>query len=294
MPNPFLVEVAIAPKLTSDLEKLDLVLAELVAEDVSFVVSTDRQSGQTILKGTDEFHLDSKIDTLRRTHGFDLHVGAPYVSYREKLLRRIEIDETYKKQSAGTGTFARVKILFESTEQHAGSNFESRMASGTIPKEYIAGIEKGIESVTNCGILAGFPVMDVKVTLLDASFHDNDSSAYTFEIYARAAFQKALHQGGCVLLEPIMTVAVTTPEDYVGSVTDDLLARRSEIQAQDRKGAAVIIKVLTPLVNMFGYANQLRFFSQGRATFCMQFSHFAPVLPPDDNGLFPPAVGMRT
>ncbi|SFK29618.1 elongation factor G [Methylocapsa palsarum] len=275
-PEP-VIEIAIEPKSKADQEKLGVALSKLAAEDPSFRVSTDQESGQTILKGMGELHLDIKVDILRRTYKVDANIGAPQVAYREKLTRRVEIDHTHKKQTGGTGQFARVKVIFEPNEAGMGNLFESQIVGGAVPKEYIPGVEKGINSVMGSGILAGFPVVDVKATLIDGAFHDVDSSVLAFEIAARAAFREALQKGGSVLLEPIMKVEVTTPEDYTGSVMGDLLARRGQVQGQDMRGNAVVINAMVPLANMFGYVNQLRSFSQGRANYTMQFDHYEQV-----------------
>jgi elongation factor G len=275
-PEP-VIEIAIEPKSKADQEKLGVALQKLAAEDPSFRVSTDQESGQTILKGMGELHLDIKVDILRRTYKVDANIGAPQVAYREKLTKRVEIDETHKKQTGGTGQFARVKIIFEPNPPGTGSSFESSIVGGAVPKEYIPGVEKGINSVMGSGVLAGFPVVDVKATLVDGAFHDVDSSVLAFEICSRAAFRRALKEGGSVLLEPIMKVEVTTPEDYTGSVMGDLLSRRGQVQGQDMRGNAVIINAMVPLANMFGYVNQLRSFSQGRANYSMQFDHYEQV-----------------
>ncbi|MGH6819820.1 MAG: elongation factor G, partial [Methylocella sp.] len=275
-PEP-VIEIAIEPKSKADQEKLGVALAKLAAEDPSFRVSTDPESGQTILKGMGELHLDIKVDILRRTYKVDANIGAPQVAYREKLTRREVIDYVHKKQTGGSGQFARVKIIFEPNEPGNGSSFESQVVGGTVPKEFIPGVEKGINSVMGSGILAGFPVIDVKATLVDGAFHDVDSSVLAFEIAARAAFREALRKGGSVLLEPIMKVEVTTPEDYTGSVMGDLLGRRGQVQGQDMRGNAVVINAMVPLANMFGYVNQLRSFSQGRANYTMQFDHYEQV-----------------
>ncbi len=275
-PEP-VIEIAIEPKSKADQEKLGVALAKLAAEDPSFRVSTDQESGQTILKGMGELHLDIKVDILRRTYKVDANIGAPQVAYREKLTKRVEKDYTHKKQTGGTGQFARVKIVFEPNEAGAGTAFESKIVGGSVPKEFIPGVEKGINSVMGSGVLAGFPVVDVKATLIDGAYHDVDSSVLAFEIASRAAFREALREGGSVLLEPIMKVEVTTPEDYTGSVMGDLLGRRGQVQGQDMRGNAVVINAMVPLANMFGYVNQLRSFSQGRANYTMQFDHYEQV-----------------
>ncbi len=275
-PEP-VIEIAIEPKSKADQEKLGVALQKLAAEDPSFRVSTDQESGQTILKGMGELHLDIKVDILRRTYKVDANIGAPQVAYREKLTRRVEQDYTHKKQTGGTGQFARVKIVFEPNEAGAGNVFESKIIGGAVPKEYVPGVEKGINSVMGAGILAGFPVVAVKATLIDGAYHDVDSSVLAFEIASRAAFREALQKGGSVLLEPIMKVEVVTPEEYTGSAIGDLNSRRGQIQGQDVRGNANVINAMVPLANMFGYVNQLRSFSQGRATFTMQFDHYEQV-----------------
>jgi elongation factor G len=272
-PEP-VIEIAIEPKSKADQEKLGVALSKLAAEDPSFRVSTDQESGQTILKGMGELHLDIKVDILKRTYKVDANIGAPQVAYRERLSRKQEIDYTHKKQTGGTGQFARVKIIFEPNTPGAGNVFESQIVGGAVPKEYIPGVEKGIQSVMTSGILAGFPVVDLKATLIDGAFHDVDSSVLAFEIAARAATREALQKGGSVLLEPIMKVEVVTPEEYTGSVIGDLNSRRGQIQGQDMRGNAVVIDAMVPLANMFGYVNQLRSMSQGRANYTMQFDHY--------------------
>ena len=275
-PDP-VIEIAIEPKSKADQEKLGVALSKLAAEDPSFRVSTDPESGQTILKGMGELHLDIKVDILRRTYKVDANVGAPQVAYRERLSKKVEIDYTHKKQSGGSGQFAKVKIVFEPAEAGTGSSFESKIVGGTVPKEYIPGVEKGINSVMGSGVLAGFPVVDVKATLIDGAYHDVDSSALAFEIAARAAFREGLQKGGSVLLEPIMKVEVVTPEEHTGFVMGDLLSRRGHVLGQDMRANAVVINAMVPLANMFGYVNQLRSGTQGRANFTMQFDHYEQV-----------------
>src|SRR5687767_14448072 len=273
-PEP-VIEIAIEPKSKADQEKLGVALAKLAAEDPSFRVSTDQESGETIIKGMGELHLDIKVDILRRTHKVEVNVGAPQVAFREKITRKAEVDYTHKKQTGGTGQFARVKFVVEPNDPGKGFEFESKIIGGAVPKEYIPGVEKGLESVLGAGILAGFPVVDLKVSLIDGKYHDVDSSALAFEIASRAAFREALQKGKSVLLEPIMKVECVTPEDYTGSVIGDLNSRRGQIQGQDMRGNANVINAMVPLMNMFGYVNNLRSMSQGRATFTMQFSHYA-------------------
>ena len=273
-PDP-VIEIAIEPKSKADQEKLGVALAKLAAEDPSFRVSTDFESGQTILKGMGELHLDIKVDILKRQYKVDANIGAPQVAFREKITKSAEVDYTHKKQTGGTGQFARVKIVVEPTEPGEGFEFESKIVGGNVPKEYIPGVEKGLNSVLNSGVVAGFPVVDVRVTLIDGAYHEVDSSALAFEIASRAAFREALQKGKSVLLEPIMKVEVVTPEDYTGSVIGDLNSRRGQIQGQDMRGNANVIDAMVPLMNMFGYVNNLRSMSQGRATFTMQFDHYA-------------------
>ena len=273
-PEP-VIEIAIEPKSKADQEKLGVALAKLAAEDPSFRVSTDQESGQTILKGMGELHLDIKVDILRRTYKVDANIGAPQVAFRERVTKRAEVKYTHKKQTGGTGQFAEVSIIVEPNEPGKGYEFESKIVGGAVPKEYIPGVEKGLNSVMGSGVVAGFPVVDVKVQLVDGKYHDVDSSALAFEIASRAAFREALQKGKSVLLEPIMKVEVVTPEDYTGSVIGDLNSRRGQIQGQDMRGNANVINAMVPLMNMFGYVNNLRSMSQGRATFTMQFDHYA-------------------
>ena len=275
-PEP-VIEIAIEPKSKADQEKLGLALSKLAAEDPSFRVSTDQESGQTILKGMGELHLDIKVDILRRTYKVDANVGAPQVAYRETITKKAEIDYTHKKQTGGTGQFARVKLVVQPNEQGAGFSFDSKIVGGSVPKEYIPGVEKGLQSVVGAGVVAGFPVVDLKVELIDGAFHQVDSSALAFEIASRAALREALQKGGSVLLEPVMKVEVVTPEDYTGSVIGDLNSRRGQIQGQDMRGNAVVINAMVPLANMFGYVNTLRSMSQGRANYTMQFDHYEQV-----------------
>jgi elongation factor G len=275
-PDP-VIEIAIEPKSKADQEKLGVALAKLAAEDPSFRVSTDQESGQTILKGMGELHLDIKVDILRRTYKVDANIGAPQVAYREKLTKSVTIDYTHKKQTGGSGQFARVKIVAEPGEAGSGFAFENEIVGGSVPKEYIPGVEKGLESVLGSGVLAGFPVVDLKVSLIDGAYHDVDSSALAFEIASRAALREALQKGAPALLEPIMKVEVVTPEDYTGGVIGDLNSRRGQIQGQDMRGNANVITAMVPLANMFGYVNNLRSMSQGRATFTMQFDHYERV-----------------
>jgi elongation factor G len=275
-PEP-VIEIAIEPKSKADQEKLGIALAKLVAEDPSFRVNTDQESGQTIIRGMGELHLDIKVDILKRTYKVDANIGAPQVAYREKISRSATVDYTHKKQTGGHGQYAKVKIVAEPAAPGTGFEFENEIVGGSVPKEFIPAVEKGVEGVLGSGVLAGFPVVDVKVSLIDGDSHDVDSSAMAFEICARAAMREALQKGGPVLLEPIMKVEVVTPEDYTGSVIGDLNSRRGQIQGQDMRGNANVINAMVPLANMFSYVNNLRSMSQGRATFTMQFDHYAEV-----------------
>ncbi|MFC7378183.1 elongation factor G [Brevundimonas sp. GCM10030266] len=271
------IEIAVEPKSKADQEKLGVALAKLASEDPSFTVSTDHESGQTILKGMGELHLDIKIDILKRTYKVEANIGAPQVAYRESISRKAEIDYTHKKQTGGTGQFARVMITFEPGEPGSGFVFENAIVGGAVPKEYIPGVEKGLESAKENGLLAGFPLIDFKATLTDGKFHDVDSSVLAFEIASRAAFKELRTQGGPKLLEPIMAVEVVTPEEYLGSVIGDLNGRRGMIQGQDMRGNATVVNAFVPLANMFGYVNTLRGMSQGRAAFTMQYDHYEAV-----------------
>jgi elongation factor G len=275
-PDP-VIEIAIEPKSKADQEKLGVALAKLAAEDPSFRVSTDQESGQTILKGMGELHLDIKVDILKRTYKVEANIGAPQVAYREKISRQVTKDYTHKKQTGGSGQFARIKIVCEPLPPGSGFVFENKVIGGNVPKEYVPGVEKGLESVLGSGVLAGFPVVDLKVTLIDGAYHDVDSSALAFEIAAKAALKEALREAAPILLEPIMKVEVVTPEEYTGAVIGDLNSRRGQIQGQDMRGNANVVNAMVPLANMFGYVNNLRSMSQGRATFTMQFDHYADV-----------------
>ena len=275
-PDP-VIEIAIEPKSKADQEKLGVALAKLVAEDPSFRVHTDQESGQTIIKGMGELHLDIKVDILKRTYKVDANIGAPQVAYREKISRSATVDYVHKKQTGGHGQFARIKIVAEPNTPGAGFAFENEIVGGSVPREFIPAVEKGLEGQLTSGVIAGFPVVDLKVSLIDGDSHDVDSSAMAFEIAARAAMREALAKGASVLLEPIMKVEVVTPEDYTGSVIGDLNSRRGQIQGQDMRGNANVINAMVPLANMFSYVNNLRSMSQGRATFTMQFDHYAEV-----------------
>jgi elongation factor G len=275
-PNP-VIEMKIEPKTKADQEKMSMALSTMAIEDPSFRVSVDHESGETILKGMGELHLDIKVDILRRTYGVDANVGAPQVAYRETLVRATEVDYTHKKQTGGTGQFARVKLRIEPNETGKGNEFESEVVGGTVPKEYIPGVEKGINSVWDSGVLIGFPMVDTKVTLYDGAFHEVDSSAIAFEIASRSALKEGCDKAGVKLLEPVMDVEVVTPGDFVGSVIGDINSRRGQIRNQEMRGNATVIRAYVPLANMFGYVSQLRSMSQGRASYTMQFAHYADV-----------------
>jgi elongation factor G len=275
-PEP-VIEIKIEPKSKVDQEKLGIALAKLVTEDPSFRVSTDPESGQTIIKGMGELHLDIKVDILRRTYKVDANIGEPAVAYREKITRQATVDYTHKKQTGGHGQYARIKIVAEPGAPGSGFAFENDVVGGAVPKEFISAVEKGLEGQLTSGAVIGFPVVDLKVSLVDGDSHDVDSSAMAFEIAARAAMREALQKGGSVLLEPIMKVEVVTPEEYTGSVIGDLNSRRGHIQGQDMRGNANVINAMVPLANMFSYVSNLRSMSQGRATFTMQFDHYAEV-----------------
>jgi elongation factor G len=275
-PEP-VIEIAIEPKSKADQEKLGVALAKMVAEDPSFTVFTDQESGQTIMKGMGELHLDIKVDILKRTYKVEANIGAPQVAYRESLGRLTDIDYTHKKQTGGTGQFARVKIKFEPGEAGSGFVFESTVVGGSVPKEYVPGVQKGLESAKENGLLAGFPVIDFKATLYDGGYHDVDSSVLAFEIASRAAFRELREKGAPRLLEPVMKVEVLTPDEYMGDVIGDLNSRRGQIQGTETRGNAQVVTAFVPLANMFGYINTLRSFSQGRANFTMQYDHYETV-----------------
>jgi len=275
-PDP-VIEIAVEPKTKADQEKMSTGLARLAAEDPSFRVETDFESGQTIMKGMGELHLDILVDRLKREFKVEANIGAPQVAYRETISHEAEISYTHKKQSGGSGQFAEVKMIISPVEPGEGYSFESRIVGGSIPKEYIPGVEKGIESVMDSGPLAGFPVIDFKVALIDGKFHDVDSSVMAFEIAGRMGMREGLRKAGAKMLEPIMKVEVVTPEEYTGGIIGDLTSRRGMVQGQDTRGNAIAIDANVPLANMFGYINTLRSMSSGRANFTMQFSHYDSV-----------------
>ena len=275
-PDP-VIEIAVEPKTKNDQEKMSQGLARLAAEDPSFRVETDIESGQTIMKGMGELHLDILVDRLKREFKVEANIGAPQVAYRETIGHEIEHTYTHKKQSGGSGQFAEVKLVISPTEPGEGYSFESRIVGGAVPKEYIPGVEKGIKSVMDSGPLAGFPVIDFKVALIDGKFHDVDSSVLAFEIAGRMCMREGLRRAGAKLLEPMMKVEVITPEEYTGGIIGDLTSRRGQVSGQEPRGNAVAISAFVPLANMFGYINTLRSMSSGRANFTMQFDHYDPV-----------------
>jgi len=275
-PDP-VIEIAVEPKTKGDQEKMSLGLQRLAAEDPSFRVETDIESGQTIMKGMGELHLDILVDRLRREFKVEANIGAPQVAYRETIGHEVEHTYTHKKQSGGSGQFAEVKMVISPTEPGEGYSFESRIVGGSIPKDYIPGVEKGIKSVIDSGPLAGFPVIDFKVALIDGKFHDVDSSVLAFEIAGRMAMREGMRKAGAKMLEPIMKVEVVTPEDYTGGIIGDLTSRRGQVTGQEPRGNATAIACFVPLANMFGYINTLRSMSSGRAQFSMQFDHYDPV-----------------
>ncbi|WP_213271079.1 elongation factor G [Hyphomonas sp.] len=275
-PQP-VIEIAVEPKTKADQEKMSVGLQRLAAEDPSFRVETNFESGQTIMKGMGELHLDILIDRLRREFKVEANIGQPQVAYREKIGRTAEIDYTHKKQSGGTGQFARIKLTFEPLEAGSGFEFVSAIVGGAVPKEYIPGVQKGLDMAKENGLLAGYPVTDFRATLTDGAFHDVDSSVLAFEIAARGAFRELKGKGDPRLMEPIMKVEVVTPEDYMGDVIGDLNSRRGQIQGSEARGIATAITAMVPLVNMFGYVSNLRGMSQGRAQFTMFFDHYDEV-----------------
>ena len=275
-PDP-VIEIAVEPKTKADQEKMSAGLQRLAAEDPSFRVETDLESGQTIMKGMGELHLDILVDRLKREFKVEANIGAPQVAYRETIGHAVEHTYTHKKQSGGSGQFAEVKLNIMPTEPGEGYSFESKIVGGAVPKEYIPGVEKGIKSVMDSGPLAGFPVIDFKVELLDGKFHDVDSSVLAFEIASRMCMREGLRKAGAKLLEPMMKVEVLTPEEYTGGVIGDLTSRRGQVQGQDTRGNANVINAFVPLANMFGYINTLRSMTSGRAQFSMIFDHYEPV-----------------
>jgi elongation factor G len=275
-PDP-VIEIAIEPKTKADQEKMGLGLQRLAAEDPSFRVETDLESGQTIMRGMGELHLDILVDRLKREFKVEANIGAPQVAYRETISHEVTHTYTHKKQSGGSGQYGEVKMVITPTEPGEGYSFESKVVGGSVPKEYIPGVEKGILSVMDNGPLAGFPVIDFKVVLLEGKYHDVDSSIMAFEIAARMCMREGMKKAGAKMLEPIMKVEVITPEEYTGGIIGDLTSRRGQVQGQDTRGNAIAIDAFVPLANMFGYINTLRSMSSGRAQFSMQFDHYEAV-----------------
>ncbi len=275
-PEP-VIELAVEPKSTADQEKMGMALSRLAAEDPSFRVSTDQESGQTVIKGMGELHLEIMVDRMKREFKVEVNVGAPQVAYRETITKKCEIDYTHKKQSGGAGQFARVKIIFEPQEAGEGFVFESKIVGGAIPKEFIPGVEKGLNNIKDTGVVAGYPMIDFKATLIDGAFHDVDSSVLAFEIATKAAFREGMPKGSPKLLEPIMKVEVITPNEYMGDIIGDLNSRRGQMQSMDPRGNAQVITANVPLAEMFGYVSTLRSLSQGRSQYSMVFSHYEQV-----------------
>jgi len=273
-PDP-VIEIAVEPKTKADQEKMGQALARLAAEDPSFRVSSDEESGQTIIKGMGELHLDIIVDRMKREFSVEANIGAPQVAYRETIKAPTDVDYTHKKQSGGAGQFARIKVTFEPLPPGSGYEFSSKVVGGNVPKEYIPGVEKGFLSSLDTGPLSGFPVTDLKIELYDGASHDVDSSVMAFEIAARAAFREGVMKANPCLLEPVMKVEVVTPEEYMGDIIGDLNSRRGNVGSMDQRGNARVISCMVPLANMFGYVNTLRSMSQGRAQFSMHFNHYA-------------------
>ncbi len=275
-PEP-VIEIAVEPKTKADQEKMSIALQRLASEDPSFRVSVDHESGQTIMKGMGELHLDILVDRMKREFKVEANIGAPQVAYRETITKKAEVTYTHKKQTGGSGQFAKMTVVFEPNEPGKGYEFSNDIVGGAIPKEYIPGVEKGLNMAKETGIIAGFPVVDFKVSLIDGSYHDVDSSALAFEIASKAAFKEAVAKAGPQLLEPMMKVEVVTPEDYMGDVIGDLNSRRGQISNMEDRGNAKVVLAIVPLASMFGYINTLRSMSQGRAQYTMQFDHYAAV-----------------
>jgi elongation factor G len=277
-PEP-VIEVAVEPKSKADQEKMGVALNRLAQEDPSFRVSSDQESGQTIIKGMGELHLEIIVDRMKREFKVEANVGAPQVAYRESITKKIEWDYTHKKQTGGSGQYAKVKIRFEPGAPGSGFVFENDVVGGTVPREFIPGVEKGLTNAKETGVIAGFPVIDLKCTLIDGGYHDVDSNVMTFDIAARACFREAIPKAGPRLLEPIMKVEVVTPQDYMGDVIGDLNSRRGQVQGMDSRGNASVISAMVPLANMFGYVSTLRSMTQGRAQYTMHFDHYEQVPP---------------
>lgn len=293
--NEPVVDIAVEPKSQVDQEKMGLALARLAAEDPSFRVRADEESGQTIISGMDELHLDIIVDRLRREFKVDANTGAPQVAYREAITRAVDHDYTHKKQLGGSGQFARITFRIEPNETGQGFVFESAVVGGDVPKQYVPGVQKGVQSVIGSGPIVGFPIGDVKFTLTGGAY-DVDSSALAFEIAGRAGFREAIEQAAPKVLEPVMRIEVLTPEVYAGDIIGDLSSRRGQIHGIKSHGTIQVIDAMVPLANMFGYVNALRSMSQGSARYTMAFHHYEQTpdyVPTDPDGRFPPAAAMR-
>jgi elongation factor G len=275
-PDP-VIEVAVEPRTRADQEKLSVALGKLAAEDPSFRVGVDAETAQTVIKGMGELHLEIIVDRLKREFKVDANVGAPQVAYRETISRPSDVDYTHRKQTGGAGQFARVKLVMAPGERGSGFTFESKVVGGAVPREYVPGVEKGLKSAMESGVLAGFPMVDLAIQLVDGAYHEVDSSVMAFEIAARAAFREGAARAGPVLLEPVMAVEVVTPEEYMGDIIGDLNSRRGHITSMEARANAQVINAAVPLATMFGYVNTLRSLSQGRAQFTMTFDHYEPV-----------------
>jgi len=271
------IEVAVEPKTKADQEKLSTALGKLAAEDPSFRVGVDAESAQTVIKGMGELHLEIIVDRLKREFKVDANVGAPQVAYRESITRTAEVDYTHRKQTGGAGQFARIKLVFAPGERGSGFVFENKVVGGSVPREYVPGVQKGLASAMQTGVLAGFPMVDLAATLIDGAYHEVDSSVMAFEIASRAAFREGIAKAGPILLEPVMAVEAVTPEDYMGDIIGDPNSRRGHITGMEPRANAQVITAMVPLATMFGYVNTLRSLSQGRAQFTMTFDHYEPV-----------------
>jgi len=293
-PEP-VIDIKVEPKTKADQEKMGLALQKLAAEDPSFRVKTDEESGETIISGMGELHLDIIVDRMRREFKVEANIGAPQVAYREAITRTVEDDYTHKKQSGGSGQFARIKFRIEPNEAGKGFEFASEVVGGNVPKEYVPGVKKGVESVMGAGPVIGFPIVDVKFVLTDGAYHDVDSSVLAFEIAGRAGFKQAIEKAGPKILEPIMRVEVVGPEACIGDIVGDLNSRRGELNRATSDGDVATVGALVPLANMFGYVSSLRAISGGRAQYTMTFDHYGRVPDPrfDPDGRFPPAAAMR-
>ena len=273
-PDP-VISIAVSPKDKAGNEKMGVALNKMVQEDPSFRVATDEDSGETLIKGMGELHLDIKVDILRRTHGVEVEMGKPQVAYRESITQTVDDSYTHKKQTGGAGQFAKIDYRIEPGEANSGYTFESLVTGGNVPREYWNAIEKAFGASLSEGTLAGFPMLDVQFKLLDGGFHAVDSSAMAFEAATRAAFRQSVPKAGPQLLEPIMKVEVVSPEEYLGNVIGDLNSRRGMIQGQEMRGVATVVNAMVPLANMFGYVNDLRSSTHGRAQFTLTFDHYA-------------------